>query len=164
LNIFLLRHGACEEPREDLPDSERRLTDEGRRAVEESLPGMRALIGQVDFIVSSPLSRARETSDIVAQYFKCLEFVDYEPKLAEAGGEKRVAVVLNKLIGKENVLIVGHMPYLSDLVTFFAREKHETPVDIKKSGMAKLHFKNFLDPGEGSLLWTMTAEELKNAG
>ena len=166
MNLFLLRHGACEKT-EDAPggeDSQRRLTAEGRAAIEHSLPGIAGLLGQVDYILTSPYVRAVETAKIVGDYFKCTRFVETLEALAGPEGEKPLESMLNKLIGKENIVVVGHMPYLGDIAAYFAGDSLEESVDLKKGGMAKLYIKGFPGPGEARLHWVMTSEELAKSG
>jgi len=163
MNVFLLRHGACEK---EAPggDAERRLTPEGRKAIENSVPGMKSLIGQVDYILTSPFARAVETADIVADAFKCRGFVEEMPELADRGSEEALDVMLNKLVGKENIVVVGHMPHLGEVAQYFLGIESETTVELKKGGMARIYIKGFPGPGEGKLHWVMTSGELKRSG
>jgi phosphohistidine phosphatase len=164
MNIYLLRHGACEEQRAGLEDGDRGLTPEGRASITDALPGMRNLIGQVDFVLTSPMTRAMETAMIVAGYFKCTGFVEPLGGLAAPGNEARISSRLNKLIGKENILVVGHMPYLGSLARYMVGDSAEHQVDLKKGGMAKLYCKGFPGPESAMLRWVMTADELKKTG
>ena len=164
MNVYLYRHGACEEPEAGKADEERLLTGEGRQAVSETLRGLRALIPQVDYILTSPMKRAVETAALVAAEYKCAGFIEILPALAGRGNEAGITSVLNKLIGKEHILVVGHSPHLGELAKHLAGEKLESPPDIKKAGAAKIHIKGFPGPGEGMLRWVMTADELKKTG
>src|SRR6185436_3496825 len=68
MEIYLLRHGiAVERDAHRGPDEERALTDEGRRKVRRGAEAMRAMKLSCDVILSSPLVRARQTAEIVAE-------------------------------------------------------------------------------------------------
>ncbi|MFC1474415.1 phosphohistidine phosphatase SixA [bacterium] len=164
MNVYLCRHGACEDIEEGKSDAGRRLTADGRKTVETTLPGLKSLIPGIDYILTSPLKRAVETADVIAGEYKCAEFVEQVSELADRGNEKKIASLLNKIIGKEHVVVVGHMPHLGELAQFLAGENMDAPPKIKKAGVAKIHIKGFPEQGSGLLRWVMTADELKMAG
>lgn len=158
-----MRHGAAEGPESGKPDSERQLTPEGKKSIRESLPGLANLVGGLDFILTSGLTRAVETASIVGEYFGALEFIEQVPGLSAAGQEESVTRQLNKLIGKENVLVVGHMPFLGELSRYIVKNLEEDP-DFKKGSVARIYIKGFPGPGEGVLKWIMTSDELRKSG
>lgn len=164
MNVFLLRHGACEDAAGGMDDSQRRLTPEGEKAVADSLSGMKQLIGRVDFILSSPYVRAMQTAGIVAEAFKCKEFLYALPELAGRGNDKKITSELNRLIGKENVVVVGHMPHLAELARYLVGETYEGEIKLKKGGMAKIYIQGFPEINSGMMRWIMTSEELKTSG
>jgi len=161
MNVYLMRNGEAEPEREGLDDRDRKLTAEGAQAVGACMPGLKKLVGQVDFILSSPLRRAVETEDVIASHFKCKGFIDLVEALASGGNETRVTKDINKLIGKENVVVVGHEPHLSALAKFICGDSLGEPLNLKKGGVAKIYIPGFPGPGEGSLRWTMTPEEMQ---
>ena len=67
--IYLVRHAIAEdrELRADLPDEERRLTDKGMRRMRRAVEGLAALEVEVDTIWTSPLRRAKETAELLAE-------------------------------------------------------------------------------------------------
>lgn len=158
-----MRHGAAEGSESGKPDEERHLTPEGKKAILNSLPGIQKLIGSLDFILTSPLLRAVDTANIVANHFDCTGFIVESANLSTPEKESAVAGELNKLIGKENILVVGHMPYLGRLCRYLVKDMEEEP-DFKKGSLARIYIKGFPGYGEGVLRWIMTSEELKNAG
>ncbi len=161
MNVYLMRHGEAEPEREGIEDRDRRLCDEGAQVIGACMPGLKKLVGQVDFILSSPLRRAKETAGVVAAHFKCAGFVETVEALAAGGNEARVTKDINKLIGKENVVVVGHEPHLSALARFICGDSLGEPLNLKKGGVAKIYIPGFPGPGEGSLRWTMTPAELQ---
>lgn len=158
-----MRHGAAEGSESGKPDTERHLTPEGINAIRNSLPGIQKLVGSLDFIITSPLLRAVDTANIVAEHFDCTGFLVESSNLSTPEKESAVTNELNKLIGKENILLVGHMPYLGGLCRYLVKGLEEEP-DLKKGSLVRIYIKGFPGPGEGVLRWIMTFEELKNTG
>lgn len=161
MNVFLMRHGDAEPASDGKNDKDRHLTPEGEKSIVETLPGIRKLCGRLDYILTSPAMRALQTAAILAEDFKCLEFIEAAEALAVSGGEDKVAGALNKLIGKDNILVVGHMPHLSDLARYLTAEGSDAEIDIKKGGMVKIYIAGFPGRGEGAIRWIMSPEELK---
>lgn len=162
MNVYILRHGKAEDQGAK-PDNERELTQEGIDSLKDSMPGMKKLIGQVDFILTSPYWRAARTAQIVGEYFRCSSFIDGTDLLAQPDQEDGVIKHINRLIGKENVVVVGHQPYLGELIRLMAPEGSlpEGEIEIKKGGLAKVVFKGFVLPHKGRLEWIKTPKELK---
>ena len=84
--LMLLRHAIAEEPSAARHDEERRLTGEGKRKLREVVAGMRALELPVDVVLSSPLRRAVETAEIVADGYGSPKGVTVTPALAPDAG------------------------------------------------------------------------------
>lgn len=163
MNIFLMRHGAAEGSESGKPDEERQLTPEGKKMIRESLPGLANLVGGLDFILTSGLARATGTATIVGEFYGALDFMEALPGLSEPGQAENVTRQINKLIGKENVLVVGHMPYLGELCRYLVKNMEEEP-DFKKGSVAKIYVKGFPGPDEGVLKWIMTSDDLRKSG
>ena len=72
MNIYIIRHAIAVD--EGMPeyekDSERPLTDKGRKKMRQIAKGLRTLGVEIDLILSSPYVRARETAEILASEFK----------------------------------------------------------------------------------------------
>ena len=68
MNLYLMRHGIAL-TRDDpsvAHDAERPLTGKGVKRMRKAAKGLRELAIRFDSILTSPLSRARQTADIVA--------------------------------------------------------------------------------------------------
>ncbi len=135
MEIYLVRHGIAEEPEHARPDSERRLTDEGREKTAKVARAFRKRVAKVDAILHSPYVRAAET----ARYFAA----EYPKARVETSAgltphdEARAAVQLLEGFGdKDAVMLVGHEPHLSSLASLLITG-HDNPVlEFKKAGIA----------------------------
>ncbi len=163
MKLYLMRHGACEPLKDGMDDNSRKLTPEGAESIKNSMPGLKALVGQIEYIFTSPKTRAIQTATIAAEYFKCTNFIESTDALAGPGGEPSISKSLNRIIGKDHVLIVGHVPALEQLGAYFTGNDPEQSFSLSKGGIAKIYIKGFPGPGEGRLEWIRTSAEIASA-
>ena len=136
MRLYFLRHGPAES-RADWTgdDRERPLSDDGRKAVRREVAGLKALGLGIDIIVTSPLSRARETAEIVADGLDMTDRVVEDERLAHGfdAGDARAIVAEH---GRDaTVMLVGHEPDFSN--TMAALTGGGSYV-IKKGGLARV--------------------------
>src|SRR3954471_16837400 len=71
--VLIIRHGRAGDPaefaRSGMGDDLRPLTVEGRKRMRRNAEGLKAIVGKIDVIVTSPLVRTVETAQIVAKAF-----------------------------------------------------------------------------------------------
>jgi phosphohistidine phosphatase len=135
LRLFLIRHADAESGE---PDESRRLSPEGReqaRALGKRLAdeGVRP-----DAVLTSPLLRARQTGDALAEALACTS----EPSDALAPGAS-AATVQSAIEGRgETVIVIGHQP---DCGQIAAELGDGTEPRFPPAGMVELHL-----PGPGT--------------
>lgn len=107
MRIYFIRHGEAEPFAKR--DFDRHLTTAGRIKLHKSFSTFAKTIkGLGEYkIYSSPLVRANETAEILAEYLK----KDVEIKEYLAGSY--IDEVLEDLKEDENYILVGHEPYIS---------------------------------------------------
>src|SRR5690349_20137533 len=97
--LYLIRHAIAVE--RDAPgitnDTERALTPEGRNRMRRNVRGLLRLKAKIDAIWTSPLIRARQTAEIVAEAYALSTAIQEEPAL-EPGGE--MAMLVQRLCEK----------------------------------------------------------------
>src|SRR6185369_8303969 len=115
MKLLVIRHGIAEDrddwARTGEPDETRPLTDKGRDRMQDNVRGLSRVVGQIQVLATSPLTRAVETAEIVAGRFGGSPVVR-----DELIPERPVSSVLAWLqgLGDVNVAaIVGHEPHLS---------------------------------------------------
>jgi len=110
-----MRHGPAEDYASTGRDFDRALTTPGRERVRAVALRLREMDEVPKGIVSSPLVRAQQTAEIVA---KELRTPAVEIEKAFAPGGDGVAFVRGAAAdGRKRLMIVGHEPDLSELVT-----------------------------------------------
>ncbi len=158
MELYLLRHAIAEERSSDGSDSARRLTPEGAEKMRIGARGLRRLGVTLDRLLTSPLTRARETAEIVGA---ALEIAP-ETVGALAPG-CNAATLLDLLVNTpraKSVMVVGHEPDLSRMIADLTGGSR---VIMKKGGLALIDMSS-LEPGAGSLLWVLPPKVLRALG
>jgi phosphohistidine phosphatase len=155
MKICFLRHGEADWPGWDKPDDERPLTDRGRREIKRVAKFLDRLEFSVDAILTSPLPRASQTAEIVAERLGI--GMQIEPKLAQGFSLDRLRQMVGKVEG-ESVMVVGHEPEFSAVV----EELTGGDVKISKAGIALVDANR--DCTSGKLLWLFPPKAAKAAG
>jgi phosphohistidine phosphatase len=139
--LSLLRHGIAvvrESPGYE-EDSERPLTGKGERRMRRIAEGMLAVGLAYDLILSSPYLRARQTADMVAQVLKTPDGVHLSDTLTPAGNPRQLIEALHTdHRERQDILLVGHEPYLSRLISVLLTGNPNLPVVMKKGGLCAL--------------------------
>jgi len=154
MKICFLRHGEADWPDWDKPDDERPLTDRGRREMRRVAKFLDRLEFSVDAILTSPLPRASQTAEIVAQRL-CIG-MQIEPKLAHGFSLERLRQMVGKVEG-ESVMVVGHEPEFSAVI----EKLTGGIVKISKGGIALVDANRGCTSGK--LLWLFSPKFAKAA-
>ena len=162
MDIFILRHA---EAGKSLParakDAERPLTAEGRDELEDVARSLARLKLKPNHIISSPLKRASETATIVARALKGKAKVEIWDELKPEGSKQELYKKLSKLEPESRVLVVGHEPYLSQMMNELMGHQGAARIVLRKSGLARLSIGPFIPKPEGELRWLLTPRLLK---
>jgi len=165
MEIYLLRHGLAEERgAHPGPDEERALTAEGRRKVRRVGRAMGAMRLSFDVIFSSPLVRARQTAEIVAEMLRQQKRLQLTEHLVPGSLVAGQVAWLQKLRPAPGcVLLVGHEPNFSGLTSYLLTGKGMLSVNFKKAGLCKLSAER-LGAGGATLEWFLTPKLMELMG
>ena len=163
MNLFVLRHGIAA----DLVtlglanDADRPLTPEGERKVSQIAEAMGKLELSFDLMLSSPYLRARRTAEIVVERLGAGTKLELSDLLTPGGSTKRLVEVPNcAQPAPESVLLVGHEPYLSELISLLVAGKESFGVVMKKGGLCKLTIKSLKHGRCAALQWLLTPKQM----
>jgi phosphohistidine phosphatase len=163
MNLHLLRHGlAADLGTHGLTrDSERPLTPKGERKLWRIAEGMKTLELSFNIILSSPYLRARQTAEIIAEALHARRKVEFSETLIPAGNAKKLIELLNRVKPElQNVLLVGHEPHLSELISLLVSGKTGLGVVMKKGGLCKLSSESLRYGRCATLEWLLTPGQL----
>jgi phosphohistidine phosphatase len=163
MKILLIRHAIAME-REDFapthrPDSERPLTDYGRRQMRRNARALSAFASTPEIIATSPFARAAETARIVARAFG-VDALEPVPALEPERSPRDVAAWLNDA-SAESVALVGHEPDLGLLATWLISGRKESAMKFEKGGAALLIAKGKVRASSCTLRWLVTPVQLR---
>lgn len=136
VKLYIFRHGEAVEGGVQLPDGWRYLTEKGRAATRSIASQLSSHGLSSCRIFSSPLVRAVQTAQIVAE--TCGPSCRVEISGLLVGGEVRNIVDWLAGLADEHVMLVGHEPQLGMMVA--ALLQHGEALPIKKSGCVLLEF------------------------
>lgn len=164
MNLYILRHGIAVE--RGTPgcktDAGRPLTPKGTRQLRQIAGAMQNLDLSFNLILSSPFLRARQTAEIVAQSLRRKKRPAFSDELTPGGNPKALIQQLIELKpAPENVLLVGHEPYLSELIGRLISGGTTADIGLKKGGLAKLEVASLRFGRCATLAWLLTPKQMK---
>ncbi|MDP2303706.1 MAG: phosphohistidine phosphatase SixA [Ignavibacteria bacterium] len=149
MNIYLIRHGKAENITIYKRDDERELLPEGKEEMRKAALYWKKVIGQFDYIISSPFSRALQTAEIIKEVFDYKEDLIFESFLAHGGSVSKLIETAN-IYHSKNIAFVGHEPTLSKYVSQLTSNSGVS-IDFKKGMIAKISFGSRAREGAGCL-------------
>jgi|SRR5579863_230716 len=161
--LYIMRHGLAVEPGStDYPDdSKRPLTPEGKVRMQQIAKGLKRLDVELHWIVSSPLVRAVQTAEAVAQTLQPDVPLDHSETLSPGGSAEGLIAYLAKHSGRQRVLLVGHEPDLGQLAVRLIGAGRHAHLAFKKGGCCLIRFEEFPPRSPGELVWWLTPRILR---
>jgi phosphohistidine phosphatase len=137
MNLYIIRHAiAVDEGTAGYEsDSERPLTDKGRKKMRQIAKGLRNLGVEFDLILSSPYVRARETAEILAEVFKMKKNITFTENLIPMANPELLIGEINQAYSVGSIAVVGHEPHLSTLIGILIAENAKIDLTLKKGGV-----------------------------
>jgi phosphohistidine phosphatase len=111
MDLTVIRHGSAQD--RAATDFERALTARGRTEAEAAGDRLAGLPTAPDFIVSSPLVRARQSAEIVARRIGFARPIDLDDALVPDAAPEGVRELVARLGEHRHVVLVAHEPILS---------------------------------------------------
>ncbi len=147
MNCYFLRHGIAVAPQAwHGSDDDRPLTPDGEKRMEREARAIADLDLDVDTIVTSPLLRARQTAEIVADRLRIGDGLVEDARVAHGFDADSVAAILRERDRAASVMFVGHEPSMSATV---GRLIGGASIELKKGGLAGVELD---DPSVGGTL------------
>jgi phosphohistidine phosphatase len=162
MDLYIFRHGKAEEKTALITsDSGRKLTEIGIKEIETISKSMKELDIKIDYLISSPLKRAKHTADIISKDLlkRKKQFLIWD----ELKPETPVEETLKKIhsLNFSSMMIVGHEPHLSSLISNIISGSTKTEISLKKGGLAHIELISNSPTLRGTLKSLMTPKQLK---
>ncbi len=161
--LYIVRHSdAVPSGTPGVPEDQRPLTDKGIRKMKEVARGLRSIDVLPELILTSPLPRAKETADIIAEALGGQ--VMLTENLAPAGSRPELYREMRTHRKRASLMMVGHQPSLGEIAGEVAWGSPDHCLELKKGGACALELAR-LDPvPTGTLLWLITPALLRRIG
>lgn len=133
MKLWVLRHGEAVPHGSRPHDSERELTDHGRKEV---LRSAEQLMGKpLTAIYASPYLRAQETAHLVR------EVLGFEPEIRTVEWltpDTEPDKVAEQMVAVSDVLLVSHNPLVGNLLSYLQHGAGHPPERVSTAGLAEL--------------------------
>ena len=168
MNLYLMRHAIAVAGGEQGvdTDSERPLSAKGIKRMRKAARGLKRLEITFDALLTSPLLRARQTADIVAQATGLSDQVEEISELAPESSVDTLISGLARFRGREHLLLVGHEPLLSQTVSFLltGKKNQELGIELKKGALCRIEVDGLPPDKPGKLHWLLAPNQLRLLG
>src|SRR5262249_24698782 len=151
-------------------DAGRPLTMGGRAKMKQATVGLRELELKFNLVLTSPLLRARQTAEAVAEVLDLQHRVKIIESLAPGrafatgeGGHAEISLELGAF-QFDRALLVGHQPDLSELASFLLTGNRNLNVEFKKGSICAMEVASLPPRGPALLKWLMTPKQLRQLG
>jgi phosphohistidine phosphatase len=162
MRVLLFRHGpAGERDPERWPDDALRpLSPRGIGRTRDAAAGIARLERRIARILASPLQRAMETAEILAERWERKVAVESIDALAPGRSFRPILQRLSTDSADETVALVGHEPDLGKLAGVLLIGA-PAALPLKKAGACLIAFEGAVAPGEGRLEWFLPPGALR---
>jgi phosphohistidine phosphatase len=149
MKCYFLRHGLAGDSSEwKGRDFDRPLTSAGCERMGREAKTIDDLALDLDCIVTSPLVRARQTAEIVAQRLGLRKKLVEDERLAGGFNAERLAEILQAHADADALMLVGHEPTMSATIGRLIGGAH---IELKKGALACVEIADPASP-RGTLL------------
>jgi phosphohistidine phosphatase len=163
MNLFLLRHGLAVDRSKPgfKKDADRPLTPKGKQRLWRVAEAMDEMDLEFDAILSSPFLRASQTAEIIAEAFELRKKLALSEHLTPNGNPKLLLEQISLLQPQpKDVLMVGHEPYLSQLIGLLVAGNTNALIDLKKGALCKLEIETLRCGRCAMLAWLLSPKQM----
>lgn len=155
MNLYLMRHAHALDVGEAgiKRDRDRPLSQKGTGIAREMAHFLTRRAIKLELIGTSPLLRARQTADIMAKEMGGIP-IETCPGMAPAELPEDMIHWLHHC-PFDSVMLVGHMPDLSDLASVLICKQPPASITFKKAAVCRIAFEHRPAAGHGTLEWLL---------
>lgn len=158
MDVYLIRHGKAGKGGLDPnKDDERHLTSRGRDEIGVMGKWLKKTGIRFRIIATSPLARARETAEILAECQDPVPPVEKWDCLGIPGDWQELCRSIKAYRTASQILIVGHEPALSDLAGTLTGASSNAAIVFGKGSIAKIRDLECEGSFHGELEWLIPA-------
>jgi phosphohistidine phosphatase len=164
MEVYLLRHGvAVDHGTPGYTEEDRPLTADGIDKMKRGAHGIASLVDDFDLIISSPLVRARETAQLVANATRyTVQLTIARELLPSANVRDTLALVQTHRVCRR-LLLTGHEPHLSGFATFLLGGTSSV-IEFKKGALCRIDLMPSAPREPGTLIYLLPPKVLRALG
>jgi len=163
LELYLVRHAIAADRGKAWPnDDARPLTREGIRRFKDVVKGLVRLDVELDLILTSPLTRAEQTAELLSAGLRGKPTLKVVKALAPGTPPADVVSALFGSAKQRRLAVVGHEPDLGQLAAFLIGIRR--PILFKKGGVCRIDLPAVMVRSRGTLIWFATPKLLRLIG
>jgi phosphohistidine phosphatase len=151
VKLYLVRHAEAIERAATIPDGSRSLTAAGRRSFRKIARRARKAGAAPDVIFTSPLLRAVQTAEILAERLKHKGEVVVSRELSPGFDLRALRALLAGVGNPAEAAFVGHEPDLGEIAAALISAPGGFP--LRKGAVAALEAGKGVPKGTAKLLW-----------
>lgn len=168
MKLYVIRHAIAVEagdPKYE-EDNQRPLTGKGKEKIKKIAQGLWELEIQLDLILSSPTVRTMETAAILAKRLdvKKNRIIPTEHLEATGYADQLINEINEKYAEAEEIALIGHEPYLSNLVSVLLTGDANISMTLKKGSVCKLSVDTLQYGRCANLDWLLSPAQLIHIG
>lgn len=156
MKLFFLRHGLADRSEWNGPDHARPLTEKGKQRMAREARFIKQLNLNLDYIVSSPLTRALQTAQIIAEWLGMEDKLIEDERLSPGFGIYELQDLIQALPDVNAIMLVGHEPDFSTTVSDLIGGGE---VACKKGSLARIDLYDLANL-KGELVWLIPPKAL----
>ena len=162
-SLYLIRHGLAAERGDNYPDDTKRpLTSEGVQKLRRESKALVALDVTFDIILTSPLTRTRQTAEVIGAAFRNAPPIVNMASLAPGGAHAAIIEELSKYHRRHQLALIGHEPGIGELAGRLIGLRR--PLDFKKGAICRIDVTALPPAAPGRLRWFLSPRILRRIG
>ena len=170
MELFILRHGESIKKINRITTKGGSLTYLGVSEIKSIANSIKKLSIKIDLILTSPISSCKQTAEIINIAFKKKIAIIVCNDLKPEGSFLFFYNEISKYKDASSILIVGHEPYLSNMISDIISNNNGMDrnhngkginIVLKKTGLSKINITSTVPKFKGELIWLLTPKILK---
>lgn len=162
MDIYFLRHASAGDKKAPTPkDDEKRPLDQKGTEQSKQMGRLLAALGvEPEAFLSSPLTRAVQTAELVAEQLKGHPSIILDDALRPDASYEQFQELLHHYERRSAIIVTGHNPNQSEFLSFLiSGGTAKDAAELKKGAVAKVEYKL----GKGTLQWCVAPKLVKIA-
>jgi phosphohistidine phosphatase len=160
VELYLIRHGLAAERGDEWPDDTKRpLTHKGIARLRREASALNRLGVSFDQVLSSPLVRARQTAEVLAEGLAARPPLALIEALSPGGTTAQVIEELGKHARRKRIALVGHEPNIGELAAKLIGAR--LAIEFKKGAICRIDVDTLPPARAGRLRWFLSPKMLR---